>query len=253
MDKPMLGIITPMEDEFRLLFDGITNPVQYQYSEILLVSGVLGGMPVVIAKSGMGKVNAALAAQIMIDRFNIERLVMLGVGGVLNSELNIGDVVVSQDVLYHDFDAVGMGFKPAEIPYFGKSIFNADKALIESALYASTEALSKLQGKYPAMLKLNECQPKAVLGRILTGDQFIAGVEKKEQLIASFGGDCVEMEGAAVAHTAYVNGKQFVIVRALSDECGSDAEIDFYEYLKTIAPHLLFEIAVCMIDRLRNE
>jgi adenosylhomocysteine nucleosidase len=253
MNKPALYIITPLEEEFYLLRDNIIEPVQEKYAGILFVSGLLADVPVVVAKSGVGKVNAALAAQILIDRFNADRLVLLGVGGVINSDLGIGDVVVSKDVRYHDVDAIGLGFALGEVPFLGINIFDADQVLVEKAQKASIEALAKLKDKYSAMDAPNNHQPKVMVGRIITGDQFISGAGKKKQLIESFSGDCVDMEGAAVAQTAYLNGKQFVIIRALSDECENDAERFYYDYLNTIAPYLLFEIAVHLAGGLYNK
>ncbi len=252
MNKPRLNIITPLEEELSLLRDGIETPVQEEYAGIIFVSGLLSGVPVIVAKSGVGKVNAALAAQIMIDRFDADRLVLLGVGGIINNNLSIGDVVVSRDVRYHDVNAVGLGFAPGEVPFLGINIFNASQTLIEKAEQASRQALSKLQDRYFAIHRPNNRKPKVLVGTILTGDQFISGVEKKKQLIESFGGDCVDMEGAAVAQVAHLNNRQFVIIRALSDECGYNAENYFYDYLNKIAPQLLFEIAVNLAVGLNN-
>ena len=253
MNKPVVNIITPLEEEFYLLHDSILKPVQEKYAGITFISGSLIDVPVVVAKSGVGKVNAALAAQILIDRFDADRLVLLGVGGVINSNLSIGDVVISKDVRYHDVDAIGLGFSLGEIPFLGINIFDADKVLVEKAQQASIEALSKLQYRYAAMGAPNNHKPKVVVGRVITGDQFISGAGKKKQLIESFSGDCVDMEGAAVAQTAYLNNKQFVIIRALSDECENDAEKCYYDYLNTIAPYLLFEIAVNIAGGLNNK
>ena len=253
MNRPELNIITPLEEEFYLLRDSIETPVQQKYAGILFVSGLLCGVPVVVAKSGVGKVNAALATQIMIDRFDADRLVLLGVGGVINSNLSIGDVVVSRDARYHDVDAVGLGFALGEIPFLGINVFNASQTLIKKAEQASIQALSKPQDRYFAIHRPSNHKPKVLVGSIITGDQFICGAEKKKQLIESFGGDCVDMEGAAVAQTAYLNNRQFVIIRALSDECGNKAENYFYDYLNKIAPHLLFEIAVNLAGSLNNK
>ena len=251
MKKPALGIIAALEEEFYLLRDNILDPVQDKYAGILFVSGLLADVPVVVAKSGVGKVNAALATQIMIDRFDVDRLVLLGVGGVISSNLRIGDVVISKDVRYHDVDAIGLGFALGEIPFLGINIFNANQVLVAKAQQASILALAKMRDKYCAIGGPDN-QPKAVIGRVITGDQFISGAGKKKQLIETFSGDCVDMEGAAVAQTAYLNNREFVIIRALSDECENDAEKYYYDYLNTIAPHLLLEIAVNITAGLNN-
>jgi adenosylhomocysteine nucleosidase len=252
MNKPVLQIITALEEEFYLLHDSILKPVQEKHAGITFISGLLIDVPVVVAKSGVGKVNAALATQILIDRYDADRLVLLGVGGVISNDLKIGDVVISKDVRYHDVDAIGLGFALGEVPFLGVNIFDADPTLVEKAQQASVQALSKLQYKYAAMGGPNS-RPKVLVGRIITGDQFISGSGKKKQLIESFSGDCVDMEGAAVAQTAYLNNRGFVIIRALSDECENDAEKSYYDYLNTIAPYLLFEIAADMAGGLYNK
>ncbi|NLL90641.1 MAG: 5'-methylthioadenosine/adenosylhomocysteine nucleosidase [Dehalococcoidales bacterium] len=251
MNKPVVNIITPLEEEFYLLHDSISKPVQEKYAGITFISGLLIDVPVVVARSGVGKVNAALAAQIMIDRFDADRLILLGVGGVINSNLHIGDVVISKDVRYHDVDAIGLGFALGEIPFLGVNTFEADQTLVEKAQQASIQSLFKLKYRYAAMGESYNHIPKVVVGTVITGDQFISGAGKKKQLIKSFNGDCVDMEGAAVAQTAYLNNRQFVIIRALSDECENDAEKDYYDFLNTIAPYLLFEIAVNMAGDLK--
>ncbi len=253
MNKPVVNIITPLEEEFYLLHDSIFKPVQEKYAGITFISGLLIDKPVVVAKSGVGKVNAALAAQILIDRFDADKLVLLGVGGVINSNLRIGDVVISRDVRYHDVDAIGLGFALGEIPFLGINIFEADQALVEKAQQASIQALFKLKYRYAAIGVPNNRIPKVSVGRVITGDQFISGAGKKKQLIESFSGDCVDMEGAAVAQVAYLNKRQFVIIRALSDECENDAEKSYYDFLNTIAPYLLFEIAVNIAGGLNNQ
>ena len=250
MNKPVVNIITPLEEEFYLLHDSISKPVQEKYAGITFISGLLIDVPVVVARSGVGKVNAALAAQIMIDRFDADRLILLGVGGVINSNLHIGDVVISKDVRYHDVDAIGLGFALGEIPFLGVNTFEADQTLVEKAQQASIQSLFKLKYRYAAMGESYNHIPKVVVGTVITGDQFISGAGKKKQLIKSFNGDCVDMEGAAVAQTAYLT-TAVVIIRALSDERENDAEKDYYDFLNTIAPYLLFEIAVNMAGDLK--
>ena len=169
---------------------------------------------VIICKCGVGKVNAAVCTQILIDVFGAEAVIFTGVAGALHPELEIGDIVVSDDCLQHDVDVTPLGFAPGVIPFAAESIFAADRGLAEIALKAG-EAL------FPGKVRL---------GRILSGDQFLADRAKVAELRERHKGDCVEMEGAAVAQVCRLNGVPFVILRAMSDKADGSANMNFREF-----------------------
>lgn len=185
-------------------------------------TGTLKGVDVVIVRSGIGKVNAGLCTQILADVFQVTRIINTGVAGSLNAKLDIGDILISRDALYHDVDVRIFGYQLGEVPQMGCREFKADKAMIEAAVSSCKEVNPDIHVE---------------VGRILSGDQFISDKAKKETLIADFQGDCTEMEGAAIAHSAYLNKIPFVIIRAISDKADDSAEMDYPTFEREAAKH----------------
>ena len=185
-------------------------------------TGTLKGVDVVIVRSGIGKVNAGLCAQILADVFQVTHIINTGVAGSLNAKLDIGDILISRDALYHDVDVRIFGYQLGEVPQMGCREFKADKAMIEAAVSSCKEVNPDIHVE---------------VGRILSGDQFISDKAKKETLIADFQGDCTEMEGAAIAHSAYLNKIPFVIIRAISDKADDSAEMDYPTFERKAAKH----------------
>lgn len=185
-------------------------------------TGTLKGVDVVIVRSGIGKVNAGLCAQILADVFQVTHIINTGVAGSLNAKLDIGDILISKDALYHDMDVRIFGYQLGEVPQMGCREFKADKAMIEAAVSSCKEVNPDIHVE---------------VGRILSGDQFISDKAKKETLIADFQGDCTEMEGAAIAHSAYLNKIPFVIIRAISDKADDSAEMDYPTFERDAAKH----------------
>lgn len=185
-------------------------------------TGTLKGVDVVIVRSGIGKVNAGLCAQILADVFQVTHIINTGVAGSLNAKLDIGDILISKDALYHDMDVRIFGYQLGEVPQMGCREFKADKAMIEAAVSSCKEVNPDIHVE---------------VGRILSGDQFISDKAKKEILIADFQGDCTEMEGAAIAHSAYLNKIPFVIIRAISDKADDSAEMDYPTFEREAAKH----------------
>lgn len=185
-------------------------------------TGTLKGVDVVIVRSGIGKVNAGLCTQILADVFQVTHIINTGVAGSLNAKLDIGDILISKDALYHDMDVRIFGYQLGEVPQMGCREFKADKAMIEAAVSSCKEVNPDIHVE---------------VGRILSGDQFISDKAKKETLIADFQGDCTEMEGAAIAHSAYLNKIPFVIIRAISDKADDSAEMDYPTFEREAAKH----------------
>lgn len=185
-------------------------------------TGTLKGVDVVIVRSGIGKVNAGLCAQILADVFQVTHIINTGVAGSLNAQLDIGDILISKDALYHDMDVRIFGYQLGEVPQMGCREFKADKSMIEAAVSSCKEVNPDIHVE---------------VGRILSGDQFISDKAKKETLIADFQGDCTEMEGAAIAHSAYLNKIPFVIIRAISDKADDSAEMDYPTFEREAAKH----------------
>lgn len=215
-----IGIIGAMKSEVALLKEEMKIERQKAKAGMEFFAGRLGNSDVVVVQSGIGKVNAAICAQILIDDFKVTHIINTGVAGSLNKDLDIGDIVVSVDAVQHDFTVEAIGFKKGEIPFTGLVAFAADETLRKRAMEAVTVTLSGV---------------KAVEGRVCSGDQFISSNEVKQRIINDFAGDCTEMEGAAIAQVCYLNNVPFVILRAISDNADDSGHISFQEFEKIAA------------------
>ncbi len=217
-----IGIIGAMELEVEQLKAELSESRIVKKAGMEFHEGVLNGASVVVVRCGIGKVNAALCVQILADLFQVTHVINTGVAGSLNAELDIGDILISQDALHHDVDVTIFGYRPGEVPQMGFLEFQADQRLA---------ALAK-----DACERVNP-DVNVVLGRVVSGDQFISSKEVKERLISQFHGDCAEMEGASIAHGAYLNGIPFVIIRAISDKADDSAEMDYPTFEAAAARH----------------
>ncbi len=207
-----IGIIGAMEEEIALLKEKMEIEVIVKKASMEFYQGTLKDREIVVVRSGIGKVNAGLCAQILVDVFNVNRLINTGIAGSLKAEINIGDIVISSDALQHDMDARNFGYARGEIPRMNTVSFPADPELISTAKAACEEANPDI---------------KAFVGRIVTGDQFIAERSVKNEIASWTEGYCTEMEGAAIAQAAYLNKVPFVIVRAISDKADDSASMDY--------------------------
>lgn len=213
----MLGIIGAMNVEVEQLKSALKDIEITTKAGMEFYKGTLEGKPVVVVRSGVGKVNAGICAQILVDLFDVDAIINTGIAGSLNEEINIGDVVLSTDTLQHDMDAVAFGYDLGVIPQMDNSIFKADSKLIEIAEAACHKVCADIN---------------VFKGRVVSGDQFISSKEKKDWLISNFKGYCTEMEGAAIAHAAYLNNVPFLIIRAISDKADDSAHMDYPEFEK---------------------
>ena len=220
-----LGIIGAMQEEVETLLALMENKKELHKAGSVFYEGILEGLPAVIVQCGVGKVNAAMCAQVLCDLFDVTHLVNTGIAGSLCAELDIGDLVVSRDAMHHDVDAVHFGYPYGKIPGMDVISFPADDTLVNYAFEAA-------ESVNPGHTKI---------GRVASGDQFVAVKEVKERIIANTQGLCTEMEGAAIAQTAYRNGIPFVILRAISDKADDSAEMD-YPTFERIAAHRCAEV-----------
>ena len=208
----MLGIIGAMDEEVAKIKEQMEGVQVQTWAAMDFYRGTLEGKEVVVVRSGIGKVNAAVCAQILADRYQVSGIVNTGIAGSLKAEIDIGDIVLSTDALQHDMDATNFGYPLGQIPRMDVLSFPADEKL---------RALAK------------ECCSRVnpdihtYEGRVVSGDQFISDQAKKDWLIENFQGFCTEMEGAAIAQAAYLNGIPFLIIRAISDKADNSASVDY--------------------------
>ena len=208
----MIGIIGAMDEEVNKLKEVLEGAEVTTVAGMNFVKGLLEGKEVVIVRSGIGKVNAGMCAQILADKYNVGCIINTGIAGSLRNEINIGDIVLSKDAIEHDMDAVAFGYDRGVIPRMETSIFKGDEKLIQVATDACKVACPDVN---------------VHVGRVLTGDQFISDKTVKNDLISTYDGYCCEMEGAAIAHAAYLNSIPFLIIRAISDKADDSASMDY--------------------------
>lgn len=227
----MLGIIGAMEEEVAKLKECMEEVTVMEKAGMEFYKGKLCKKEAVVVQSGIGKVNAAVCAQILVDDFAVSALINTGIAGSLKNDINIGDIVLSSDVLHHDVDAVSFGYPLGQVPRMKVLSFEADPSLLDLA-EASCKKVNPEVGVFR--------------GRIVSGDQFISSREKKEWILENFNGYCTEMEGAAIAHTAYLNGIPFIIIRAISDKADDSAHMDYPAFEALAIEHsvkLMIEMA----------
>lgn len=208
----MLGIIGAMDIEVAKIKEQLQDVKTKQKAGMDFVSGLWHDREVTVVRSGIGKVNAGICAQILVDDFAVSAIINTGIAGSLRNEINIGDVVLSTDALQHDMDATGFGYALGVIPQMKESDFKADEKLIALAEKCCKEVCPDIH---------------TFAGRVISGDQFISDKAKKEQLIQDFQGYCTEMEGAAIAQAAYLNDVPFLVIRAISDKADDSATMDY--------------------------
>lgn len=217
-----IGIIGAMEEEVAVLKQEMEIEEMVEYASLQFCKGVLCGRQVVVVRSGIGKVNAGICAQILADKFQVGALINTGIAGSLDAAIDIGDMVISTDLVEHDMDATIFGDPLGQVPRMDTFSFPADKELMEKAVVANREANPDIQ---------------TFTGRIVSGDQFVSSAEVKAKLVEHFQAKCTEMEGAAIAHAAYLNHISCVIIRAISDKADNSATMDYPTFEKKAIEH----------------
>lgn len=217
-----IGIIGAMELEVEALKVKMKLERIIEKASMKFFEGTLNGKEVVIVQCGIGKVNAGICVQILADVFGVDAVINTGVAGSLRAEINIGDIVVSSDACEHDMDVRPLGYEPGIIPQLAESFFKADRTLVEQSIAVCKEVNPDIS---------------VYEGRVLSGDQFISDADKKDWLIDTFNGSCTEMEGAAIAHAAFLNNIPYVVIRAISDKADGSAHMDYPEFEKAAAAH----------------
>ena len=232
--EKIIGIIGAMDVEVNSLKDAAEIVETTTIAGMEFCAGKLGGKRVVIVKCGMGKVNAGICAQTLINEFDCTEIINTGVADSLDNRIDIGDIVVSVDAVQHDFNVEAIGFQKGEIPYTGLYAFPADEAL-------RAAAVSAVQNSAPDV--------RVFEGRVCSGDQFISTKEQRDTIIANFGGMCCEMEGGAIAQACYLNNTPYVVIRAISDK-PDETEIVEYQAFEATAAANCAAIVQYMVEHL---
>lgn len=201
----MIGIIAALKDEVRDIKNNMTQVETSEKAGMTFYKGLLYGKPAVAVMCGVGKVNAALCTQALVDLFDVSCVINVGVGGAVAKGLSVGDIVISRDSVQYDMDGSAFGHPRGEIPNMDVTFFPADERLIRLA----KDAAAKVGAA-------------ALVGRVMTADLGVDSQALKQELTEVFGGACVEMEGAAIGQAAYVNGIPYIVIRSISDNADGD-------------------------------
>ncbi|KAB7708696.1 5'-methylthioadenosine/S-adenosylhomocysteine nucleosidase [Bacillus aerolatus] len=216
-----IAIIGAMEEEVVILREQMENCRVETIANSEFTAGTLNGAEVVLLRSGIGKVNAAMTTSILLHQFQPDAVINTGSAGGLNPQLNVGDVVISTEVRHHDVDVTVFGYEYGQVPQL-PAAYEADAKLIEVAESRATEA----EGI------------QVMKGLIATGDSFMSDPERVLAIGKKFTGlQAVEMEAAAIAQVAYQFGVPFVVIRSISDIAGKESGISFEQFLPKAARH----------------
>lgn len=216
-----LGIIGAMSIEVENLKSLMTGLTVSEKAGMEFYEGLLEGLPCVVVQCGVGKVNAAMCVQILCDCFAVTHIVNTGVAGSLCAQLDIGDFVISREAIYHDFDCsvINPNYTVGQVPGLSVRAFPADEMLTQLALQAAEQ------------VHAGHCK----IGTVASGDQFVCDKALKDRIISNTGALCTEMEGAAIAHSAWRNKVPFVVIRAISDKADDSAQMDYPTFEKIAA------------------
>ena len=232
-----IAIIGAMDSEITNFKGMIENIEEIEIADITYYKGVLCGKNIVLLKSGIGKVNAAIATTIAIERFNVEKIIFTGVAGSCNPNYDISDIVISKDLIEHDFDTSALDGDEITVlvKNYDRNYYPADSKLIDIAKKSADKVIK---------------ENKVYIDTIATGDQFIGDNEKVKYIHNKFKAGAIEMEGAAVAHTALMYKVPFVVIRSLSDKADSDAYVDFPKFVIKSAENSI-KIVIEMLENIK--
>lgn len=212
-----IGIIVAMQEELEEVLKIMSDIEEKEIYGISFVDGKIEKEKVVVVKSGVGKVNAARTTQILIDKLDVTKVINVGSAGALNPSLNIGDIVIANKLIQHDFDITAFNHKKGYITGVGDYI------------YCDENLINKLK---KAANKLGNKAYNIKTGTIASGDIFCTEINMKNKIYSKFNADCVEMEGAAIAQVCYLDKIPFIVIRSISDSPNGNNAIVFDEFVE---------------------
>jgi len=210
-----IGIIAAMAEELEILLKDLTLESKKEKANMTFHKGKLYEKDVVAVVCGIGKVNSAICTQILVSEYNVDKVINVGVAGGIGKEIYPGDIVIAENLVQHDMDTTAFGDKMGQIPRLDTFDFKCDKEMVSLAKRACEE-----------ITELN-----SFTGRIASGDQFVANLEKIQWLDKEFGAISCEMEGASIAQVCYLNSIPFVVIRSISDNANNGAHMDYQKFI----------------------
>lgn len=210
-----IGIIAAMAEELEILLKDLNLEDKKEKANMTFHKGKLYGKDVVAVVCGIGKVNSAICTQILVSEYKVDKIVNVGVAGGIGKEIYPGDIVIAENLVQHDMDTTAFGDKVGQIPRLDTFDFKCDAEMVTVAKKACAE-ISDLN---------------SFTGRIASGDQFVANIEKIQWLNDEFGAISCEMEGASIAQVCYLNSIPFVVIRSISDNANNGAHMDYEKFV----------------------
>ena len=209
-----IGIIVAMNEELEVILREMQKEKTEARANMEFHVGELLGKKIVAVVCGIGKVNSAICTQVLISEYGVSKIVNIGIAGGIGKDIIPGDIVIGDSLVQHDMDATAFGDKVGQIPRLDTFDFKSDKLLVDLA----KEVCESIT------------EHKSYIGRIATGDQFVADVDKIKWLSEEFDALACEMEGGSIAHTCYLNNIPFIVIRSISDNANTGAHMDFEKF-----------------------
>lgn len=225
-----IAIIAAEDKEVEAIKNIMSDVSSNQIYDINVWTGKINNVWCVLAKSGVGKVNAGRTTQVILDKFETFAVINTGAAGALDENLKIGDIVISTGLIQYDFDVTAFGREKGFVSGVGK-IFEPDDRLV--SICEKELAVLELPFK------------KGLIG---TADRFLSNRDEKISVKNEFGAMCAEMEGAAVAHVCKLCDVPFIVIRSISDELNGEASVDFNEFLE-VASNRCSKIICNLVDK----
>jgi len=238
----MIGLMAAMHEELKRIVTMLEDVKTEKVGHKIIYLGLLNQKQVVVVFSGWGKVASASTTTMLVERYQISRLIFTGVAGAISQHLEIGDIVIGSTFVQHDMDCAGvLGIKRFEIPLLSITEIPAAAIDIKLAKQASEKYLADDLNNDVDVKELSNLgitKPIIYSGLIASGDQFISSVEKQQELIEALPDLlAVEMEGAAIAQVAHEYSLPFTVIRIISDKANHDSMVDFPRFIEQVASH----------------
>jgi adenosylhomocysteine nucleosidase len=239
------GILAPMPEEIEMILEHMhVDRIESSGNRSFYI-GKINGQECVVSLSRIGKVASSVTAAILIEKFNVDRIIVTGVAGGIHESIQAGDIVIATQCIQHDLDCSPL-FPPFEAPLLGKSAFECEETMVQQAFQVCEHLVEQELHEFITdehLQELNITQPKVHQGLLVSGDQFI-GTEAQLKVIQTKLPEAlfVEMEGAAVGQICYEYNIPFVVIRSISDKANAVAHIDFNKYINDLAKHYTWRI-----------
>jgi adenosylhomocysteine nucleosidase len=250
----LIGILAPMPEEIELIIHAMKVESVYESGGRKFYKGIFHGKNCVVALSRIGKVASSVTAAVMIEKFNIDKLIVCGVAGGIAPHLKTGDIVVADECVQHDLDARPL-FPQFEAPLLGKGFFPCDPILMEVAMNSSREFLQNDISRFISKSDIEAFSlqsPVLYKGQLCCGDQFIGSKAQLSKIRTDLPKTlCVEMEGGAVGQICYEYNVPYIVIRTISDGADEEAHIDFGKYIENVAKYYTLGVISKMVENLK--